>query len=93
MPAHRMIRDTAYEMAAAVWEQCAKNNDWYNKFPNQKVFANNEWPKFVGEARATLAEMLKGNIDEDLKERIADALIKDTYTRPPRPIKGTPYVY
>lgn len=78
MHCHVMIRDTAREMAGALYEACASgNNDWYKANPDQAAFIARTWPRLVAQARATLAGLLARPIDEALKEQIHDALIKD----------------
>lgn len=80
--AHKLIAETAKEMAAAMYEELAKANaDWYRKHPSQKQFVRKHWPNYMESARHTLARLLTTGIAESLKEQISDALIKDNTLR------------
>lgn len=84
---HELIRATAIEMAGELYDLMMQNNEqwaeWQAMHPMlSKVeleirFIELKWPELIEDARATLAQMLGGNIGEDLKERIFDALVKD----------------
>ncbi len=75
--AHVMVADVAREMAACFYDEAAHDNEFYKFYPKQKMFINREWKRFVGAAKATLAQML-GKIEtpEWQKEQIMDALVK-----------------
>lgn len=80
---HKLIAETAKEMAACAYEECAKKNDFYKAYPSQKAFVSRHWKNFVGFARSTLASMLAMNhVDDSTKEQIADALFADRSLRP-----------
>lgn len=89
--AHFLIVSTATEMAGAMYEEMARDNDWYRDWcrthPNmkepqlQKRFILAMTPKLLDQARTTLAAMLNGPYDEKMKADIADALIKDNELR------------
>lgn len=84
---HKMIAETAQSMAHELYDALMKKNGWYavwklthsNMGPKalEAAFVKKTWPKLLGQARATLAGMLTGPLDEGLKEQILDALIKD----------------
>lgn len=78
---HVLVRATAREMAAALYEELAKDNAFYKTFPSQKKFVARTWGKFIDQARATLAQMLAQPISDSLKLQIEDALIKDNALR------------
>lgn len=44
-------------------------------------FLELKWPELIEDARTTLARMLGGNISEELKMQIHDALVKDNGLR------------
>lgn len=74
--AHELIADTAKGLAAAFYEEAAKDNDFYKFYPKQKAFVNREWGRFVEAARNTLAQMLgRNDVPEWQKEQIHEALI------------------
>jgi len=85
--AHTLVRNTAIEMAGALYDEIMKDNTiyaiWKAGYPaltpqvTEAAFLEMMWPKLCDRARATLAGMLVTNIDEGLKEDIADALVKD----------------
>jgi 3-methyladenine DNA glycosylase AlkC len=75
---HKLIGETAKEMAAATYEFLAKQSDaWYAKNPSQDLWVKQAWPLYIEEARRTLASLLGTNISDDLKDQIHDAIIKD----------------
>lgn len=85
---HEMIAATAKNMAEELYETLAKDNNWYARNPNRRAFVRRVWPSLVSQARATLAGMLGGSYPEELKEKIADALIKDEELRTVRRALG-----
>ena len=79
---HELIAQTAYEMAMAVYEEVAKNNEFYKHSKanglTQEEFAKKFQGNYIEEARKVLAEMLKLNsVPESEKELISEALIAD----------------
>jgi hypothetical protein len=90
MHVHKLIRATAIEMAAEVYQQVMKDNriyaQWKKVCPEltpttcEIAFLELLWPKLVPQARATLAQMLgpgNANVSEKQKEQIYDALVAD----------------
>lgn len=99
MVADKMVAQVAREMATSVWEEAlSKDNDLYRGIrranPHRSLeqcrvaFVRVLAPRLVGEARATLAAMLATGIDESLKLRIYDSLIRDASLRGVRSMKG-----
>lgn len=85
--AHKLIDETAREMAASVYEELMKKNDWYARWraknPDagpkalQYRFVMKVYPTLLENARAILAGMLNTSPDERLRETIAEALLLD----------------
>ena len=84
---HKLIRQTAQEMAHECYSELMRRNDWYQGWKalhpecNSKQLEDRwvakKWGEFVEGARAILAEMLRKPIDEDLKFSIYEALCLD----------------
>lgn len=86
---HRLIRATAIELAAGVYDELAKRNEWYDlhkrKFPNVSdpnqlmlLWVDEHWADMSEDARRMLVEMLTRNdVTEEQKEEIHAALTKD----------------
>lgn len=83
LPCHPLVAETAREMAAALYEEEAKNNDWFALNPDQEQFVSLTAPRLLEQARATLAQMLGGTSDEVLKKEIYQALVMDNTLRRP----------
>jgi hypothetical protein len=89
--AHQLVYQTAWEMAAAVFDDVMKDDKklalWKELTPDiqlgksQRIYADLAWPHFAEQARATLAAMLDGHLPDDMKEQISDALEKDNAFR------------
>lgn len=87
---HKLIRDTAIEMAEALYEECARRSDeWWANAPDRKKWVRDTWPLLIEEARSTLAKMLSGPMPESLKEQIFEALSLDNAVRSGRGIQIT----
>ena len=56
---HRLVAETAKDIARAVYDVLAMNNDFYKAYPTMQSFVNNQWSYFIGDARRSLATMLK----------------------------------
>lgn len=89
---HKMIRATAIEMAGSLYDDLMSQNPglyamWKASCPNltprrlEAMWIELMWPKLIDKARATLANMLATNINEELKSQISDALIADNQLR------------
>src|SRR3954467_12798807 len=98
MPAfvHFKVKDVAIEMAHVLYDTMMEDNEWYDlwkkRFPGmpgkalEAKFVAMNWPRLVGQARATLAGMLASpHYSDSMKEDIFDALTRDatlTHGRP-----------
>jgi len=80
---HEMIAATAKEIAGAVYEVWASKHDgWYKENRSQKDYIDANWPNYIESARSALADVLRvGKLPDEVKESIADALIKDNSIR------------
>lgn len=84
---HKMIAETAKQMAFELYDTLMQDNNWYALWKGQnprlspeslaKRFVARNWGQLVPSARATLVEMLRRPLDEALKEEISQALILD----------------
>lgn len=74
---HKLIADTAKQMAAEVYEVLAKDNAFFRRFPRRRHYVAAQWPVFVPDARATLAQMLTGDAPQGVKDQIEEALMLD----------------
>lgn len=81
---HKLIAETAKEIAGAWYEQAAtKDANFYKRFPNQRRFIVNHWAHFVGAARTSLTAILgQKEYPENLKREIYEALINDRNIAP-----------
>lgn len=76
--AHKLVAETASQMAGALYEELAKNNVWYKKNPDQQAFIRLMTPKLLEQARRVLAGMLASPAYADtVKADIFSALTKD----------------
>jgi hypothetical protein len=79
---HPLIAHTAKEMAATLWEECAKRDSEFRaRFPSQTRYVERSWGLHVEAARSTLAGLLATNIAEPLKEQIHEAILADNSVR------------
>ena len=85
---HKMVAETAKALAqVAADDLLTRQNKLYarlrEKYPDKTrdqitdLLAAKSWPMLIEQARATLAKMLNGPLDEGLKDQIAKALILD----------------
>lgn len=75
--AHKLVADTAKEMAGAFYEDAARDNAFYKHYPSQNFFVNREHHRFIDMAKQQLSLMLgRNDIPEWQKEIIFDALVK-----------------
>lgn len=76
--AHQMVAHLAEELAQCLYEEAAKDNDWYQANPDRSLFVKVWAPKMIPEARSQLTNMLSRNdVPDDHKELIFDALKAD----------------
>ena len=95
---HKLIRQTAQEMAHECYSELMRRNDWYQGWKalhpecNSKQLEDRwvakKWGEFVEGARAILAEMLASIDDPDLQGTIHEALIADNFLTRGRDPKG-----
>lgn len=84
---HEMVAETAREFANELYDTVMSNNEvrskWKESRPGmaekalRKAFVKKNWQMCLVPARATLAALLARPIDENLKERIHEALLLD----------------
>lgn len=75
---HALVAKTAKEITAEAWEILSSNDDFHRKFPKVRRFVQQQWPNFVGHARAALIVVLRDpTIHEHLKEPIYEAFIAE----------------
>jgi hypothetical protein len=79
---HKLLRDTAREMAGEFYELAAKDDVFHKAFPSQRHYIEAKWGAFVDQARAVFGEMLgRSDVSEAIKAKIYDALLLDTAAR------------
>lgn len=88
---HKMVAETAKGIAEAFVEFTMQDNEQFAALraahpdltteQTHKELSKRLWPQFIEQARATLAKMLAGPMEESLKEQIAQALILDNTLR------------
>ena len=58
--AHKLVAQTAKEIACEVYEVLASaNNRFFKLYPTMDLFVNRCWSEFIGDARKALARMLQ----------------------------------
>lgn len=80
---HKMIADTAKGCAREQWETLAKQNRFYQRWPDQEAFVEASWPNYLPVARQILVGML-GNpkYPENMKAELYEVLLKDGAVNP-----------
>lgn len=83
---HELVAETAKEFARAVYEDMAKDNDWYRKWPNEEVFVRRRWQSFIQPAREHLAELLHPSkhymTTEAMRAQIHEAILLNAAVNP-----------
>lgn len=74
---HRLIAETAKEIAAAAYEDLVRDDMFYRAWPRQRHFVIKKWATFIPAARDSLIEILKGNHPQPMKDEIMEALLLD----------------
>ena len=84
---HKMIKATAQELAGAMYEELMADDFMFTAWKKkcrgmhaknlQKRFIARYWGSCIPIARATLTTMLRGTLDEAVKEEIYEALCLD----------------
>lgn len=62
---HRLVAETAKDIARNVYEALAVNNTFFRTYPTMQVFVNQHWSEFIGDARKCLTVMLRPKSDSD----------------------------
>ena len=68
-------------MAHEIFEKNSSDNEFHAQYPDREAYVSKCWPLYLQAARATLAQLLTTNMDENLKSQIHDALIRDATLR------------
>jgi hypothetical protein len=84
---HRLVADTAKEIAAADWEGRASASDkFYKAWPNVNAWVRRRWQSYIQIARETLAEMLDASkhymTTEAQRQEIHEALLLNAGVNP-----------
>lgn len=75
---HKLVADTAKEMAEAAYEAMAFDNHFYTANPNRRSWVRAHFGEFIPDARQALAHMLGlEEVPENQKEIIFEALRLD----------------
>lgn len=84
---HHRIADAAKAAAHEHWDKLAMDDEFYDRwvgaYPEKSAkqledrFVELNWGKYIPFARATLAALLAQSIDEELKDKIHEALVLD----------------
>lgn len=76
--AHRLIAHVAEELAQEIYEDFAKDNDWYKNNKDRANVVRMLAPELRDTARGILSHMLTRNdVSEHEKKEIYDALLMD----------------
>lgn len=75
---HRLVADTAKEIAGDAYETLAKNNEFFAACPSQDRFIRLSWQYYVPLAREYLTDLLTHHsTTEYVKEHIFQGLMRD----------------
>lgn len=74
---HKEIRKIAREMAGVAYEELARDNAFYQKYPNQNKFIARHWKNFIGEARKSLLAILGGSYPDAMKKDVFEIYVRD----------------
>jgi hypothetical protein len=81
---HRLVADTAKEIAGSAFEQLAKNDEFYAVCKNQERFIQLSWQYYVPLAREYLTDLLTAPSTTDyVREQIFEGLLRDGSLNPP----------
>ena len=92
--AHQMVAHVQQEMAQSVYEELAKNDQFYQQWPDRAAFIKMCAPTLRDAARGVLSEQLaRHDVSHAEKEQIYEALLldkvipnEDRFIVPPIPI-------
>lgn len=73
---HELVAETAKGCAREVYQECARNNDFYKLWPSEDEFVHRRWHSFIQDARQALTAMLQPHMmtSEEDKATIYEAL-------------------
>ena len=74
---HKLIVETAVEMAHEIYEKCASDNAWHKAHPSRSAYVLKAVPYLIPRARATLTDLMTSTKDNAMKEKIYEALCLD----------------
>lgn len=76
---HELVVKTAREMGYETYEKCCSmDNDFRKKWPSRESYVEKALPLIIPQARATLTDLMTQTQDENLKEKIYQALCLDS---------------
>lgn len=75
--AHFKVREVAFEMAREWYEEAARDNGFFARWPSREGFVQANWNSFSQDARQALVAILAGDYPESMKEPIYQALLLD----------------
>lgn len=82
--AHWLVAKTAREMADQLYEEMARDNAFRKRHPRRKAWVDWVYGSLLAQARAALGAILadqRTTISQEMKDKIADALIQDASLR------------
>ena len=56
---HQLVAETAKGCAREVYQEMARDNDFYKLWPSEYEFVHRRWPSFIQDARSALPAMLQ----------------------------------
>jgi hypothetical protein len=74
---HKAVREIAKEMAGASYEELAKEDAFYKRFPNQNLFIAKHWKNYLPFARHSLLQILGGDYPDAVKQDTFEIYLKD----------------
>ena len=85
--AHKLVAETAENMAHELYDVMMQDNEWYSVWKKchpglsvkglETAFVRRNLTQLIPKARAILAAMLTGPYDDDMKDKIHEALLLD----------------
>ncbi len=83
---HELVAQTAKEIAYAVYEDGAHDNEFYRLWPNADAFVRRRWQSFIQVARENLAELLHPSkhymSTPEMREQIHQAILLNEAANP-----------
>ena len=76
---HFAIKQLCMEMAGVFYEGAAHDNQFYKFYPNQMMFIQREWWRFIASATESLWGILRGESDASMRmQGMTEAQIEKT---------------